>query len=65
MLWIVGPNPTGTSIDALAVGINAHLQSASVDAPVVLQWLADRFAGTNTSDGSTTPCTQDPPQPLS
>lgn len=65
MLWIVGPNPTGTSIEALATGMTAHLQSASVDAPVVLQWLGDRFNGTNTSDAATTPCSQAPPQPLS
>lgn len=65
MLWIVGPNPTGTSIEALATGMTAHLQSASVDAPVVLQWLGDRFAGTNSADAATTACTQAPPQPLS
>jgi hypothetical protein len=65
MLWVPGPNPTGTGIDALVNGFNAHLDSASVDAPVVLAWIADRFNGTNAADTSTTPCSQAPPQPLS
>lgn len=65
MLWVPGPNPTGTSIEALVNGLNAHLDSASVDAPVVLEWIGDRFNGTTTSDAATTPCTQAPPQPLS